>query len=103
MSQPNYIVTRLAQVRFWRGIIGGRRRAYRDLFDAESRSASHVLSDLARFCRATKTTAGDNSHASAQLEGRRQVWLRINYYLHLAEKDLDQLAQQAAKDEGRET
>lgn len=43
-----------------------------------------VLARLAEFCRANKTThvEGD-ALGSAQLEGRRQVWLLIREYLDL--------------------
>ncbi len=48
-----------------------------------------VLADLRRFCKATRPTfvVGD-SHASALLEGRREVWNRINAYLHLEERQI---------------
>lgn len=54
-----------------------------------------VLKDLARFCRAHRST-GVFSHirgafdplASARADGRREVWLRIVEHLHLDEKHL---------------
>lgn len=53
-----------------------------------------VLADLARFCRATKPTSvyleggAVDPIASARMDGRREVWLWINEYLHLDHKTL---------------
>lgn len=54
-----------------------------------------ILKDLARFCRANRSTAVF-SHirgaldplASARADGRREVWLRIVEHLHLDERFL---------------
>ena len=61
-----------------------RAQAYRETVSGER--ASEVLADLERFCHANSTThvEGD-SHGTAQLEGRRQVWLRIQGYRALNE------------------
>jgi hypothetical protein len=61
-----------------------RAQAYRSTFSGER--ASEVLADLERFCHANSTThvEGD-SHGTSQLEGRRQVWLRIQGYRDLTE------------------
>ena len=61
-----------------------RAQAYSDTFDGER--AAEVLDDLARFCHANSTThvEGD-SHGTSQLEGRPQVWLRIQGYRDLTE------------------
>lgn len=61
-----------------------RAQAYREAFDGER--AKTVLDDLARFCHANSTThvEGD-SHGTSQLEGRRQVWLRIQGYRDLVQ------------------
>lgn len=57
-----------------------------------------ILKDLARFCRAHRSTAVF-SHirgaldplASARADGRREVWLRIVEHLHLDERFLTNL------------
>ena len=69
-----------------------RAQAYREAFSGER--ASEVLADLERFCHANSTThvEGD-SHGTAQLEGRRQVWLRIQGYRALNE--IPELEEQA--------
>ena len=48
-----------------------------------------VLVDLARFCRAYHTIHVENdTHGSALLEGRRQVYLRIAEYMNINPRDL---------------
>ena len=71
-----------------------KRDAYRALFGEPSQSALMVLSDLRRFCHANATTAVADREgridpiASAQLEGRRQVLMRIQQMLRVSEEDL---------------
>ncbi len=57
-------------------------------------SARIVLDDLARFCHANSTihVPGD-THGTAQLEGRRQVWLRIQEALRLTDERLQEIAE----------
>jgi len=65
-----------------------------------NQSGEIVLADLARFCRATKPTSvylNDGSVdpiASARMDGRREVFLWINEYLHLDHKTLLHLMDQ---------
>jgi hypothetical protein len=49
-----------------------------------------VLQDLARFCRANETTMLPGAEAATPetLEGRRQVWLRIQRHLSLTPEQL---------------
>jgi hypothetical protein len=77
-----------------------RRRAYRAAFGQKGLLAPVALADLERFCHANSTThvPGD-THGSAQLEGRRQVWLRIQGYLQLSPADLEAMRARAADDE----
>jgi hypothetical protein len=64
-------------------------RCYQTIFNKENQAARVVLADLARFCRATKPTfCGENTHQSALLEGRREVFLRILENLEITEADL---------------
>jgi len=42
-----------------------------------------VLKDLAKFCRANKTCFNPDPRVHANLEGRREVWLRILEHLNL--------------------
>lgn len=47
-----------------------------------------VLEDLAKFCRADESTFHENDRAHALLEGRREVWLRIQEHLNLSPEAL---------------
>lgn len=69
----------------------GRRMAYLDTFDPEKKSSRVVLEDLAKFCRANETTFHPDPHVQAQLEGRREVWLRLQHHLQLSDAQLWEL------------
>lgn len=63
--------------------------------DSLTPDAEIVLKDLARFCRAHRSTAVYSQVrgtldplASARLDGRREVWLRIVEHLHLDDRFL---------------
>lgn len=70
-------------VELLRDFLFGRRLAYARLFDPQNQDARAVLVDLARFCRAHVSTAHPNPHVSARLDGRREVWTRIQHHLRL--------------------
>ena len=63
-----------------------RSRAYKVVF-GDPRAAI-VLADLARFCRASDTCFHANPRVHAALEGRREVWLRIQNHLRLTPEQL---------------
>lgn len=73
-----------------------RKYAYRRLFlgeDGLNADGQIVLADLAKFCKATSSTAvvspisqRVDPIASALAEGRREVWLRIVGHLHIEDK-----------------
>lgn len=75
-----------------------RSRSYKQTFNGED--AEKVLADLERFCHANSTThvEGD-SHGTAQLEGRRQVWLRIQGYRNLSDSQIGEYVGQAETEE----
>lgn len=51
-----------------------------------------VLADLRRFCRASVPTADvNNVHTTFLLEGRREVWLRIQSLLQLTDEEITNL------------
>lgn len=50
-----------------------------------------VLADLAKFCRAHDTTFHPDPRVAAQLDGRREVWLRIQQHLQLTDTQLWQM------------
>lgn len=63
-----------------------RSRAYKGVFGGPA--GSKVLLDLAIFCRANATAFDPDPRVHAVLEGRREVWLRIQDYLGLSFDDL---------------
>ena len=66
--------------------LGARRHAYRATFKGPL--AEDVLADLAQFCRAHQSTFLPDARAHAVLEGRREVWLRIQNHLKLTDEQL---------------
>lgn len=70
-----------------------RRAAYAKTFN--NHEGRKVLADLKRFCRATVPTADvNNVHTTYLLEGRREVWLRIQSMLQLTDEDVVQLIEE---------
>lgn len=61
-------------------------RAYRMAFG--SAAGQNVLADLAKFCRATESTFHADERLHAVMEGRREVWLRIQRHLRLNEEQI---------------
>ncbi len=70
-------------------VVAGVRRAYRTLFGGPAGQA--VLRDLEKFCRANETCFHEDARLNLILEGRREVWLRIQQHLNLTPDDLFQL------------
>lgn len=68
-----------------------RRTAYIRVFDFDNANANAVLADLAKFCRANESTYHDSERAEGRLDGRREVWLRIQHHLRLTPEQLWQL------------
>lgn len=54
----------------------------------KSPAGQAVLIDLARFCRADDTCFHEDPRLHAVLEGRREVWLRIQKHLNLTTDQL---------------
>lgn len=63
-----------------------RQTAYRLVFAGPS--GDIVLKDLAKFCRAGRSTFHADPYAAARLDGRRECWLRIQNHLHLSQEQL---------------
>lgn len=70
-----------------RDYLFSRQIAYRQVFKP-SLATETVLADLAKFCRAHETTFQPDARLHAQLEGRREVWLRIASHLNLSPEEL---------------
>lgn len=75
----------LEKARRW---LHGRKQSYQMTFRENDPDVDMCLADLAKFCRADKSTFHPDSRAHAVLEGRREVWLRIQQHLNL---DVDKL------------
>jgi len=71
-----------------RQFLKGRAQAYRVTFNPEGVQTRLVLMDLAKFCRAGDSTFHTDARVSALMEGRREVWLRIQQHLQLTDDEL---------------
>ena len=69
-----------------RNFLQRRRYAYNATFCGPL--ADEVLRDLARFCRAHSSTFNSDPYAAARLDGRREVWLRLQNHLELSPDQL---------------
>lgn len=67
-------------------------RDYKTTFN--SRAGQNVLIDLACYCRANVTTFHADPRIHARLEGRRDVWNKLQEHLHLSPDQMMQLYQQ---------
>lgn len=75
-----------------------RRYVYQETFKGPL--AHEVLQDLARFCRATESTFHIDPRAHAMMEGRREVWLRLQHHLQLPPEQLWELYDGRAPSKG---
>lgn len=78
-----YIHKILAKAQEWLFV---RQTAYLKIFAGPY--SDYVLRDLAKFCRAHQSTFHPDSHVAARLDGRREVWLRIQQHLQLDDEAL---------------
>ena len=67
-----------------------RQRGYQLLFSTPHGKA--VLADLHKFCRADQSCWHPDARLHAILEGRREVWLRIQTHFRLTPDQMAQLA-----------
>ena len=74
-----------------------RRGAYRSCFN--STPGKMVLKDLARFCHAHDSTFDEDPRVHAMLEGRREVWLRIQLHLQLDDDTLWEMFSGRSRDD----
>lgn len=65
--------------------------AYRRVFIKGGVDTEIVLADLAKFCRAAKSTGHPDANVAARLDGRREVFLRIADHLNLSTEELYRL------------
>jgi hypothetical protein len=93
----------------WR-LLGARiqlRDAYRRVFTGDdgepTPAAALILADLRRFCRAETSCWAGTAREHALLEGRREVWLRIQHHLNLTDTQIHALAELAQGETPQET
>ena len=65
--------------------------AYNSVFDKQNQYTNDVLKDLAKFCRFHTSTFHADARVAAQLDGRREVFLRIIEHLQLSFDELYRL------------
>lgn len=76
-----------------------RQIAYRQVFNPQNVFLDTVLRDLAKFCRAHDSTFHKDARAATLLEGRREVWLRIQEQLNLTTEEIYALHRVSEKGE----
>jgi len=76
----------MAQSQAAKNFVQNRKRAYQLCFS--SPAGQEILIDLAKFCRAAESCYHDDARKHAVLEGRREVFLRIQENMQLT---VDQL------------
>jgi hypothetical protein len=71
-------------------VIRERKICYERVFagKASADEVAIVKRDLARFCRADVSAFHEDPRAHAALEGRREVWLRIQQHLNMTTPEL---------------
>lgn len=74
-----------------RNFLATRQQAYNQVFDPQNIFTGKVLKDLAKFCRAHETSFHPDPRVHAIMEGRREVWLRIQQQLQLTDEQLWEL------------
>lgn len=74
-----------------RDFLNSRRLAYIRVFDKanpDNPDVKALMDDLAKFCRAHESTFHPDARTHALLEGRKEVFLRIQQHLNLPEDEL---------------
>lgn len=85
-EEPIPFMQRVAhKIRFF---LSNRKAAYHRVFFGTGIDGRLVLEDLAKFCRAHESTFHSDAGLSNQLDGRREVWLRIQQHLQLSDKQV---------------
>lgn len=79
------------------GRLQRRKTAYQLAFG--SPAGKSVAKDLARFCRGAETAYHADPRIHAMLEGRRQVWLRIEQHMKFSPEELAVIYRAAVLDQ----
>ena len=65
-----------------------RSNAYKRVFTLDNKDVEFVLKDLMKFCRMIESTFHQDSRIAAQLDGRREVFLRIMQHTKMSQDQL---------------
>jgi hypothetical protein len=78
----------------WREVLAfvfDRQQSYKLTFQINQPANVAVLKDLATFCRAHESTFHPDARIAGNLDGRREVWLRIQQHLGMTTEQLSEL------------
>ena len=78
------VLSRSEQLQQAKAFAVGRQAAYAQVFDEKNQFLKEVFADLEKFCRANTSTFHQDPRVHAVLEGRREVWIRIQDHLKLS-------------------
>jgi len=71
-----------------KAFVSQRKAAYCRVFEINGKDGKFVLEDLAEFCRAHSSTYDPDPRLADRLDGRREVWLRLQQHLQLTDQQL---------------
>jgi hypothetical protein len=69
-------------------VLKSRQRAYTKVLRGTGVDGNIVLEDLAKFCRAHESTFHTNPRVALILQGRHEVWVRIQQHLQLSDEQM---------------
>ncbi len=78
------------------------RRCYRAVFDLSGPAAlevERVLADLRKFCLADASGFDPDPSLHAFRAGKREVWLRLQYFLNLSDQEVHRLRELTSDDD----
>ena len=68
--------------------LASRANAYKRVFPLDNKDVEFVLKDLMKFCRAIESTYATDPRDAARLDGRREVFLRIQSHTKMSQDQL---------------
>ncbi len=71
-----------------KAFLASRANAYKRVFALDNHDVQLILTDLMKFCRVMESTFHPDPRIAAQLDGRREVFLRLQQHLHLSHDQL---------------
>lgn len=68
--------------------LASRANAYKRVFPLDNKDVEFVLKDLMKFCRMVESTFHPDPRIAAQLDGRREVFLRVMQHTKMSQDQL---------------